>query len=259
MLTRFDLDGRGAVVTGAGGGIGRACTVLLAEAGASIMAVDLPGEHLDQTVAVVRERGGQITAVAADVSDPADVDRVMAATDGLSTAPGLAVLANVAGVVARLTIEDTSPEEFDRILNVNLRGTFLCCRAAVAAMREAGSASIVNVASSIVARAVPGYGAYAVSKGGIVALTKSLAVELASLGIRANAVAPGLTITPMTMGGRTAEERRRFVAEASAAIPLGRVAEPEDIAYAVVYLVSDASSFVTGQTLYVNGGTVMPS
>jgi 3-oxoacyl-[acyl-carrier protein] reductase len=259
MLARFDLDGRSAVVTGAGGGIGRACAVLLAEAGASILAVDLPGEHLDETAAVVRERGGQITAVAADVSDAGDVDRIMAAARGLPATARLAVLANVAGVVASLTIEDTPPEEFDRVLGVNLRGTFLCCRAAVAAMREAGPASIVNVSSSIVARAVPGYGAYAVSKGGVIALTKSLAVELAPLGIRANAVAPGLTITPMTMNRRTPEERRRFLAESSAAIPLGRVADPEDIAYAVVYLASDASSFVTGQTLYVNGGTVMPS
>jgi len=257
MLSGFDLDGRGAVVTGASGGIGRACAALLAAAGAIVLAVDLAGESLDETVATVRDQGGQITAAVADVSLPRDVTRVMTMAGELPR--GLAILANVAGVLSTSTLADTAIEEFDRVLAVNLRGMFLCCRAAIPIMRNSGSASIVNVASSIVARPVPGFGAYAVSKGGVVSLTKTLAVELAPFGIRANAVAPGPTLTPMTLGRRTPDERAAFIDQASAAIPLGRIGRPEDIAYAIAFLASDAASFITGQTLHINGGSVMPS
>jgi NAD(P)-dependent dehydrogenase (short-subunit alcohol dehydrogenase family) len=126
-------------------------------------------------------------------------------------------------------------------------------------MTRSGGGSIVNVTSSIVARAVPGFAAYAMSKGGVVALTKSLAVEVAPLGIRVNAVAPGLVVTPMSVGRRTESEQAVFLEGAVRAIPVGRAGEPDDIAHAVLYLASDASSYVTGQTIYVNGGSAMPT
>lgn len=256
-LERFRLDGRAALVTGAGGGIGRATAALLAEAGAWVLASDVDGASLATTVGAVREAGGEIDAVVEDLSTRDAPERlVRAATEGRGR---LDVVANVAGILHAGTLADTDDESLDRVLAVNLRAVAASCRAAIGPMERSGGGSIVNVVSSIVARAVPGFAAYAISKGGVVALTKVLAIETAPLGIRVNAVAPGLVATPMSVGRRTDREREEFLNAARRTIPVGRSGEPEDIAYAILYLASEASSYVTGQTLFVNGGTAMPT
>ena len=255
-MDRYRMDGATALVTGAGSGIGRATAVLLAQLGAQVVCVDVNEDGLDGTLALITENGGHGETESVDVSVPAQVAQLMTRADTLGS--GLSVVANIAGVLGETSIADTSDEEFERVLAVNLRGVFLCCREAVRVMRPRRHGSIVSMASAIVARAVPGYGPYGVSKGGVVALTQAVAIENSGFGIRANAVAPGFTVTPMTVGRRPPEEREQFAATLAANIPLQRAGAPEDIAYAVAYLASDAASFVTGQTLHINGGTVMP-
>jgi NAD(P)-dependent dehydrogenase (short-subunit alcohol dehydrogenase family) len=255
-MDRYRVDGSTALVTGAGSGIGRATAVLLAQLGASIVCVDVNADGLDGTLALVAEHGGRAEAEIADVSATPDVERVMARADALGA--GLSIVANIAGVLGETAIADTDDAEFDRVLAVNLRGVFLCCREAVRVMRPHRAGSIVNLSSAIVARAVAGYGPYAVSKGGVVTLTKALAAEHCGDGIRVNAIAPGFVVSPMTVGRHPREEQQRVADSITANIPLKRAGAPEDIAYAVAYLASDASAYMTGQTLHINGGTVMP-
>jgi 3-oxoacyl-[acyl-carrier protein] reductase len=253
---RFRLDGTTALVTGAASGIGRATALLMAQLGAHVVAADVDAAGLDATIAQVQASGGRADAELADVTVAEQVARVVAHADRIGS--GLSVLASVAGVVGLSNLAETDEAEFDRVLAVDLRGVFLCCRDAFTRMRDHGRGSIVNVTSSITARAVPGYGPYAVAKGGVATMTKALAVEGAAYGIRANAVAPGFTLTPMTMGRHEPDEALQAAASIAATIPLGRCGEPEDIAYAIAFLASEAAAFVTGQTLFVNGGTVMP-
>jgi NAD(P)-dependent dehydrogenase (short-subunit alcohol dehydrogenase family) len=255
-MDRYRTDGSTALVTGAGSGIGRATAVLLAQLGAEVLCVDLNADGLEATLALIAENGGRGEAEIADVSATAQVEKVMVRANGLGA--GLSILANIAGVLGETAIADTDDAEFDRVLAVNLRGVFLCCREGVRLMRAHRRGSIVNLASAIVARAVPGYGPYAVSKGGVVTLTKALAAEHCGDGIRVNAIAPGFVVTPMTVGRHAPEEQRRVADSITANIPLQRAGAPEDIAYAVAYLASDASAYMTGQTLHINGGTVMP-
>jgi 3-oxoacyl-[acyl-carrier protein] reductase len=255
-MDRYRMDGSTGLVTGAGSGIGRATAALLTQLGATVLCVDMNADGLDGTLALIADNGGRAEAETADVSVTADVERVMAHADTLGA--GLSIVANIAGVLGETAIADTDESEFDRVLAVNLRGVFLCCREAVRVMRPHQGGSIVNLASAIVARAVPGYGPYAVSKGGVVSLTKVLAAEHCGDGIRVNAIAPGFVISPMTVGRRPPEERQQLADSITANIPLKRPGVPEDIAYAVAYLASDASAYMTGQTLHINGGTVMP-
>lgn len=256
-LEHLRLDGRVALVTGAGGGIGGATAALLAAAGARVVATDADGETLARTAAAIEVADGRVATVVRDLAEagaPADVVAEAERQWGR-----LDVLANVAGTLHAGTLIETSEEDLDRVLGVNLRATAACARAAVGAMSRGSGGSIVNITSSIVARAVPGFAAYAMSKGGVVALTKALAVEVASRGVRVNAVAPGLVVTRMSVGRRTGSEQQAFLEQAVRAIPVGRAGEPDDIAHAVLFLATDAAAYVTGQTLFVNGGSVMPT
>lgn len=241
----FRLDGRVAVVTGSASGIGRATAARLAEAGATVVGADVAS---DPPVDVSRR------------------DQVDALVEGVVAGHGrLDVMVNVAGIIRTGELVDLTEEELDQVLAVNLKGVLFGTQAALRAMRETGGGSIVNVTSAAIDMPASGYGAYAISKAGVAMLTRTAAVEAGRHGIRVNAVAPGFVETAMTGrwftgddGSVDEEARSGFLAAVAKQSPLGVTGEPDDIAWAILYLASDASGFVTGQILRPNGGTVMP-
>jgi len=240
-----------AIVTGAARGIGRAIALAFVEEGAKVVLADIDGERLARLREEIVDRGGEALPVPCDISKSSDVKEMV---DQVLKAFGrIDVLVNNAGIIRRGTIETVTEEDWDRVISINLKGTFNCCKAVVAPMKQQGGGSIVNV-SSISGKmgditSAPGYGP---SKAGGDALIKTLARQLAPYGIRANAVAPHAIETEMS--AQWSEERRR---EIIAAIPLGRLGRPGDVAQAVLFLASDAASFITGEILDVNGGALM--
>jgi NAD(P)-dependent dehydrogenase (short-subunit alcohol dehydrogenase family) len=247
LLDRFRLEGRVAVVTGAHGGIGRATIAVLREAGARVAGVDLDASEFREAL------GNDDLALAADVRDPDAVRAAFATIRERLGAPD--VLVNNAGIAHRAPTLETSVEEWDRVLAVNLRGALLCSQAVAPAMLAAGRGSIINIASQLAIAVAAERAAYISSKAGLIGLTKVMALEWAGRGVRVNAVAPGVTRTPMV---RYLEENEEAGAAFRARIPLGRFAEPDEIALACLYLASDASSYVTGHVLTVDGGYSVP-
>lgn len=243
---------RGAVlVVGGASGIGLASATMLAAEGRHVVLADRDEAALGAAVDKLRAAGFSADGHHMDVTDAASVEAAFAAV----TAEGpLGGLVNTAGVLQLGTIVDVTDADWDRLLTVNLRGTFLTCRAAVRAMRETGGGSIVNLTSQS-GRTKSFYSApnYVASKAGVIGLTMSIAAQHAAEGIRANAVAPGIVETPMIADAYTAEQR----AAMKAATPIGRFATAEELASVVAFLVSDRSSYVTGQTVNVNGGSFM--
>src|SRR5439155_20725579 len=210
------------------------------------------------------DAGGRAVSAAVDVTDRADVDQLV---DGAVDAFGrVDVMCNIAGIMHESAeIVDTTDETLDRVLAVNLKGVFYGSRAAARRMVGQGSGSIINMASGAVDVPAPGIGPYAIAKAGVAQLTKTLAIEVAKQGVRVNAVAPGFIITGMTArhftnADGTIDEAKEQATRAGFGrmAPMGRVGEPDDIGHAVVYLASDASSFMTGQILRPNGGVAMP-
>ncbi|WP_405978300.1 SDR family NAD(P)-dependent oxidoreductase [Streptomyces sp. NBC_00158] len=251
-IATYDLTGRTALVTGAAGGIGRATALLLARAGAAVHCADRDERGLAETAALISKDGGSATAHPLDVTDRAALRAAVAAAGPLDIA------AAIAGVMHTSSVLDTTDEDLDRILDVNFKGVLHTCQEAVRAMISAGRpGSVVTMASGAVDAAQPGLLCYSVSKAAVVQLTKTLATESGPHGIRVNAVAPGWIRTPMT-GRHGPEVQQQTEAAMVRMSPLGRVGEPEDIAQAVLYLASDASSFMTGQILRPNGGVSMP-
>ena len=241
------LTGRRAIVTGGGRGIGREIALELARAGADV-AINyyVEPERADATVADLRALGVEAVAIPGDVGSAADVERVM---DGaVERLGGLDILVNNAGTQTWTPFLAVTEDEWDRVIRTNLKGCFLCTQAAARRMTERGGA-IVNIGSGCNKVPFPGLVAYTASKGGIEMLTKVAAVELAPLGIRVNCVAPGAIEIE-----RTRLEMNDYAGTWAAVTPLGRVGTPDDIARAVRFLVSSESSFVTGQTLWVDGG-----
>jgi NAD(P)-dependent dehydrogenase (short-subunit alcohol dehydrogenase family) len=240
-----------AVVTGAGAGIGRAIALRLAAEGARVVVQDLDGAAAEATVGLIAAAGGPAArAVAGDVSREADVDAAFAACEAAFGPATLAV--NNAGIVQQRRFEDLSPEDWDRMVAVHLRGAFLGCRRAIGPMLEAGSGSIVNIASQLGQIGGVELAHYSAAKAGIIGLTKALAREVSVRGVRVNAVAPGPIATDLVMG--LSEEWRRAKA---AELPLGRFGAPEDVAATVAFLASEDAAIYVGQTLGPNSGDVM--
>jgi NAD(P)-dependent dehydrogenase (short-subunit alcohol dehydrogenase family) len=241
------LDGKVAIVTGAAQGIGRAIAEGLAAEGARIVVADLRGA---EDAAAAYPEGLGLTV---DVSDEADVERMVAET--IEQCGGLDVLVNNAGLYASLAMRPFTEiplEEWRRVMDVNVASMFLTCRAAVPAMRERGGGAIVNISSGTPFRGVPFLLHYVTSKGAIVAFTRALAKELGGAGVRVNCVAPGFTMSDGVKEHPEVIEQLRDVSVAARTIQRDQV--PEDVVGAVVYLAGPDSSFVTGQTIVIDGG-----
>lgn len=243
------LNGKVALVTGAARGIGQAIAKAMAGAGTDVVLCDLKTEWLDETRAAVEAAGRRAVCLAADVSDG---DAVQAAVQAAHQACGrIDILVNNAGITRDTLMVRMSEEDWDRVLDINLKGTFLFTKAVGKLMMKQRSGSIVNIASIIGLIGNAGQCNYAASKAGVIAVTKSTAKELGSRGIRANAVAPGFIASHMT-DELTEDIRKAMLAN----IPCGRFGSPEDVASVVLFLASDAAGYVNGQTLSVCGGMV---
>ncbi|WP_336660915.1 SDR family NAD(P)-dependent oxidoreductase [Leucobacter sp. USHLN153] len=241
----FRLDGRTVVVIGAGSGIGRESAQALAAQGAHVVVADYSLEGAEATVALIAERGGAAEAYELNVLDDAAVE---AAAERFGTA---AALVFTAATNVRKRMEDYSLEEFDRVVNLNLRASFQLIRHFGARFAANGGGSIIGFASIRAQVVEPGQGVYAATKAGLVQLAKTAAAEYGAQGVRVNVVAPGVVETPLTAQIKANDEWYGAYAQKAA---LGRWARPDELAGAVVYLASDASSFVTGSTLMVDGG-----
>ena len=248
----FDLTGRSALVTGAGGGIGAAVAEALASAGAAVLVTDISATAAARVAEKITAAGGVAEGVELDVSDR---DAAAAATARAAALAGgvLHILVNNAGVTAPAMFPKLTDETFRVTFDIHVMGTFHCAQAALPHMPTDGTGRIINVTSSAGITGTLGQVNYSAAKAGIIGLTKSLARELAPKGILVNALAP-LAATPMTETIRTNE---KFAANMMARIPLKRWAQPEEVAGAFVFLACDAASYVTGQVLPVDGGMVM--
>jgi 3-oxoacyl-[acyl-carrier protein] reductase len=242
--------GRVALVTGAGSGIGRAIAERLAKGGERVVVNDLRGEAADEVVAAIRNDGGTATAAPGDVSDAEDVRRVV--EEAREAYGPVEILVNNAGFLQQKRFVDLTVEDFDRMIAVHLRGTFLCTREVIPEMLSRGSGIVVNVASQLGQIGGVELCHYSTAKAGIIGLTKALAREVSAQGVRVNAVAPGPINTDLILG--LSEEWQRAKA---AELPLGRFGEPWEVAETVAFLVSDGAALYVGQTLGPNSGDVM--
>jgi glucose 1-dehydrogenase len=244
------FEGRSAVVTGAGFGNGRAIARRLAAEGARVLVADVDHDRAAATCALIGEAAFACTV---DVRSRLDVERMM--TTAIERLSRVDVLVSNAGINRHVPFVDLTDEDWDAIMDVNLRGTWLCGQAAARHMIETGGGAIVNIASTnSVIVPFAGLSAYSASKGAVAMLTKAMALELVPYGIRVNAVAPGLIRTGMTSTMLEDEDR---LAEFRARIPLGRPGEPEDVAAAVAYLASDEAAYAVGTILYLDGGRLI--
>ena len=245
----FELNGRKAIVTGAAGGIGRELAVALAEMGADLALVDINEQGLSQLAGAVSNRGKKVLICKTDVTRSSDVkkmvDKVVAEWGRID------ILVNCAGISHHAPTEDLREEDWDRVVDVNLKSTFLCCQAVGRTMIANRRGKIINIASMsahIINRPIR-QSHYHASKAGVVALTKSLAAEWAEYNINVNCISPGYIDTGMTVATAL-----QYYDQWKALTPLGRLGRPSEILGAVIYLASDASSFTTGEELIIDGG-----
>lgn len=245
-----DLSNRTAIVTGGAQGIGRGIAEMLARAGAAVAVVDRNIQLADAVAQGIRDAGGRAMAVQVDVSDEAAIAAGWArVTEELG---GIDILANAAGLISpNVPADQAEASDFDKVITVNLRGVLLTAKHAYPQMKRRGGGSIINISSQAALLSLPNQAIYTASKGGVTSLTRSLAIDWAQYGIRVNAIAPTFIRTPM------AEPMLADPAVLRAAqkrIPLGRVGEPRDVAMVALFLASDMSALMTGQTLAVDGG-----
>ena len=247
------LSGKVALITGAASGMGRVATRMFVEQGAQVVAADLRQEGLDQTLAGIDSSlHSSILAVTGDVSNNVDVKAWIDA--GVQKFGRVNVLYNNAGIMPGedTSVIETSEETYQRIMDVNVKGIFLCCKHGIPALQAAGGGSVINIGSFVAIMGCTNpQDAYTASKGAVIALTNSLAVQYGKYGIRANTICPGPVLTPMmeTLFATEAEKMKRLNR-----IPIGRFGRAEDIVWAGIYLASDESSWMTGQEFIVDGG-----
>jgi 2-keto-3-deoxy-L-fuconate dehydrogenase len=251
----FDLQGKTAVITGAGSGIGAAIASLFARRGARVVAVDRDADSAARTTRAIVEAGGTATAETCDVAEPAAVEALFAA---LGRSNGrVDILVNNAGIAHVGTIEQTTPDDLDRLYRVNVVGVYLCARAAIPVMLRQGAGVILNMASIASLIGLPDRFAYSMTKGAVLTMTRSIAVDYMKRGIRCNCICPARIHTPFVDGylaknypGREAEMMRTL----SEYQPIGRMGTPDEVANLALYLCSDEAGFVTGQAYPLDGG-----
>jgi 2-deoxy-D-gluconate 3-dehydrogenase len=247
---RFRLDGKVALVTGGGMGIGRAVCLALSEAGAAVVVQDINGPEADAVAAEVRSVGGKAAVVAGDITDIVTIETMLARAR--AEFGRLDVLVNNAGIYPFAGFLEMPTETLDRVLDINLRAVFLCTQMGGKAMVDLGNGgAIINLASVQAFKPTnPGVSHYDTTKAGVVMLTKAAALELAPHNIRVNAVAPGMTVTPGT-------QQVIRSSTAAARVPLGRLGQPEDVANLILFLASPAADYITGETVVVDGGYLL--
>ena len=246
----MELKEKVALVTGAAQGIGKAVALMLARHGADVIVADVNLEKAAETAREVEAAGRGAMAVKVDVTRLSDVEQMV--ESALGRFGKIDILINNAGIARDKLILRMTEEDWDAVLDVNLKGTFNCTKAVVKHMSKQRSGKIVNIASVVGEMGNAGQANYSASKAGVIGLTKTIAREFAQRGINVNAIAPGYIQTPMTdvLPDKAKEELKRM-------IPMERLGQPEDVAHAVLFLVSEASSYITGQILKVNGGIYM--
>lgn len=249
MLADFDLTGKCALVTGGGTGLGRAMALALAEAGSDVAIAARRMAPLEATAADIEKRGRKALTLSLDVTDEASVRQAVAEAERGIGPPD--ILVNNSGVSGAGWAAGLSLAEWDRVQATNLRGAFLMCQAVGRGMIARGGGSIINIASVAGLVGVKMLAAYGASKGGLIQLTRTLALEWARNGVRVNALAPGYILTDFNREMFSSDAGRRMI---QTHIPLGRVGEPSDLRGAVVFLASDASRFMTGAVLTLDGG-----
>ena len=248
----FELNEKVAIVTGARRGMGRTHCLALSDAGARVVVSDINKEECDGVVEEIRERGGEAFSVECDVTKKEEVEELVKKTK--EKYDGLDILVNNAGLIDFKNFFDLEEEDWNRILNVNLKGCFFCCQAAAELMKENGGGSIINIGSIAMGQAGVGFPntvPYVSSKGGVAGLTEALALDLGNYNIRVNLIAPGVIETSVV---DLTEENKDAEALLIGKLPLKRKGKPEEISSAVLFLASDASSYMTGSVINIDGG-----
>jgi len=255
------LEGKKAIITGAGSGIGRGIAVQFSREGAALAVADLNLEAAEKTATLVRQEGGEAFPFAVDVAEETSVERMV--QEAVNALGGLDILVNCAGISKIIPFLQTSVELWDRIMAVNLRGTFLCCREALRIMEKQKSGVIINLSSQSGKQGNSWFAAYCASKFGVIGLTQSIALDFAPVGIRINALCPGVVWTEMweqqaadyaAKRGLRREEVKSYL---EGRIPLARTATVEEVAQVAVFLASEESSYMTGQAINITGGQLM--
>jgi len=250
MKDLFDLSGKIAIVTGGNQGIGFGIARGLAGAGATVVIANRRAEEGQKAAEVLRGEGYKAAAIPVDVSKRSSIDAMVSRV--ISEYGGIDILVNNTGIILRKPAEEFTEEEYDRIMDINVKGMFFCCQAVGREMLKKQKGKIINVSSIIAQQLQHNRSVYAISKAGVSNLTRSLAMEWSKYHINVNAIAPGVTITPLNQ--KYFEEHPDELKGFADATPIGRVAYPDDYAGAAVFLASEASDYITGHTLLVDGG-----